>query len=455
MLTYVVFPWKLTVDWPVWVDTEAGSVTREPVLDIAIGTLVEACPEFMATWQLSGKPDCRVCGHASAVGFRPKSDSVVCADEAPMFAIKTALSSWSIKALVTLNGTVALPATGWSRGGTLTWVLLDESRMPGLLADAAPERVIWQALVPPPMSVCTLQAMPLTDTFAFPGPSRVKVWDAPWLGALITTDVVDETAEAVAVKVALVKPVPIVIEFGMVTVALEDVNAITVLVCAALPRLNVHALVPGVWMDAGEHTRLGPLDAGVMVRVAERTIAPRVAVMVALPDAFAAAAALKAADDAPAEIATEPGTVTWGLLLLSDTLAPFCPAGPLKETVQALELPAATVSGVQSTEAREDCAVTASEKVTEEPPKLAVRTAEPAVPPVAVKFALVVPDAIVTDGGTDAEELLLDNATVTPPDGAVAVRNTVQVAVAPGAMVPGVQDMLDNAACGCSVSVID
>jgi len=134
------------------------------------------------------------------------------------------------------------------------------------------------------------------------------------------------------------------------------------------------------------------------------------------------------------------------LLLVSDTFAPLCPAGPLKETVQALELPAVTVSGAQMTDAREDCAVTASEKVTEAPPKLAVRMAEPAEPPVAVKVALDVPDATVTDGGTDAEELPLDNATVTPPEGAVAVRNTVQVVVAPGAMVPGMQAMLDRAA---------
>jgi hypothetical protein len=183
-----------------------------------------------------------------------------------------------------------------------------------------------------------------------------------------------------------------------------------------------------------------------MVSVAERTIAPTVAVMVALPDALAAATALKPADDAPAGIATDAGTLTCGLLLVSDALAPLCPAGPLKETVQALELPAATVSGAHMTEASEDCAVTASEKVTEAPPKVAVRTAEPAEPPVAVKVTLDVPDATMTEGGTDAEELPLDNATVTPPEGAVAVRNTVQVVAAPGAMVAGVQARLDRAA---------
>jgi len=185
-----------------------------------------------------------------------------------------------------------------------------------------------------------------------------------------------------------------------------------------------------------------------MVSVAERTIAPTVAVMVALPDVLAATAALKPADDAPPGIAREAGTLTCWLLLLRDTVTPLCPAGPLKETVHALELPAVTVSGVQVTEASEDCAVTASEKLTEAPAKLAVRTAEPAEAPAALKVALVVPAATVTDGGTVAEELPLESATVTPPEGAVAVRNTVQVAVAPGAMVPGTQVMLERAAGG-------
>ena len=216
-------------------DTDAGRVTPAPTLDIAIATLVAACPEFKVNWQLSGKPDCRVCGHASAVGFRPNSETVVCADEAPIFAITVAFSSWSIKVLVTLNETVALPATGCLRAGTLIWVLLDESRMPGVLEDAAPESVIWQELLPPPMSVGGLQATAVTDTFEFDGPRSVRVCVTPC--APINTDVVDDTAVAVAVNVALVNPVPMVIALGTVIVALDDVRMITVLDCAALPRL--------------------------------------------------------------------------------------------------------------------------------------------------------------------------------------------------------------------------
>ena len=63
-------------------------------------------------------------------------------------------------------------------------------------------------------------------------------------------------------------------------------------------------------MVDGEHTRLGALDACVMVSVADRTMAPTVAVMVALPEALAATAAVKPADEAPAGIARDAGTVT-------------------------------------------------------------------------------------------------------------------------------------------------
>jgi hypothetical protein len=201
-------------------------------------------------------------------------------------------------------------------------------------------------------------------------------------------------------------------------------------------------------MAAGEQTRFGAPDRGAIVSVAVRTMPPRAAVMVALPDALALTAALKPAVDPPAGIGTEAGTLTCGLLLASDTFTPPCPAGPLKDTVQVLEVPTVRVSGVQVTEEREDWLVTASEKVTDEPAKLAVRIADPAEDPVAVKIALVVPDGTVTDAGTDAEELPLANATATPPEGAVVDRYIVQVAVAPGAIDPGMQDKLDKVTAG-------
>ena len=170
------------------------------------------------------------------------------------------------------------------------------------------------------------------------------------MGALISTDVVADTAAAVAVKVELVKPVPIVIEAGMVTLPLEEVRATTVFDCAGLPRLKVHVLEPGVWMVAGEQTRLAVL-AGVMVRDVERVADPTVAVMDALPEAFALAEALKVADDCPARIVAEAGTVTWALLLLRATVTLPDPAELPNDTVQVLVAPGAIAEGVQVTPA--------------------------------------------------------------------------------------------------------
>lgn len=107
-------------------------------------------------------------------------------------------------------------------------------------------------------------------------------------------------------------------------------------------------------MAAGEQTIFGTPEGGVMVSVAVRATPPMAAVIVALPDALAPTEAVNPPVDAPAAIDTEAGTRTCALLLLSDTLAPLCPAGPLNKTVQELELPTTTVSGVQVTEERED-----------------------------------------------------------------------------------------------------
>jgi hypothetical protein len=60
-------------------------------------------------------------------------------------------------------------------GGTLTCVLLDERLIAGLCAVAAPVRMIWQALVPPPIRVSGLQTIVLTATFELDGPRSVRV----------------------------------------------------------------------------------------------------------------------------------------------------------------------------------------------------------------------------------------------------------------------------------------
>jgi hypothetical protein len=46
---------------------------------------------------------------------------------------------------------------------------------------------------------------------------------------------------------------------------------------------------------------------------------------------------------------------------------------------------------------------------------------------VALKVAVVAPEATVTDAGTVSRALLLESVTVEPPEGAVCVKVTVQV----------------------------
>ena len=304
-------------------------------------------------------------------------------------------------------------------------------------------------VVPPPISVNCPHAIDVTRTFVSDPASKVRVWDTFWFGAPIETVVVVETAAAVALNVTLVKPAPMVMKRGIETLALEELSGICALDCAGLPRFKVHVVAPGVWIVAGEQTRLGALVDGVILRIAERTSVPAVAPMVALPAAFPATVAIKLIDIAPAGTVTDGGTVTWGLLLLSVTVRPPAPAGPLNETVQVLVPPAVTVPGLQATDDSADCGVTVSEKVTDVPFRLAVSSAEPDWPAVAVKFADIVPDWTTTVGGTAAETLLLlDSATVAPPVGAAAVRDTVHVLVALGATAPGLQLKLARPAAG-------
>ena len=101
-----------------------------------------------------------------------------------------------------------------------------------------------------------------------------------------------------------------VIDGGIARLALVEVRDIDLLVCAGLPRLKVHVLLPGVCIVVGVQTRLAAPEEDVILRAAERTTEPTVADIVALPDALAPAEAVNAAEEAPPGISTEAGTVT-------------------------------------------------------------------------------------------------------------------------------------------------
>ncbi len=91
----------------------------------------------------------------------------------------------------------------------------------------------------------------------------------------------------------------------------------------------------------------------------------------------------------------------------------------------------------------------ASDAVTFFPLRVAVRTADTLVATASVETetaALVFPAVIVTLDGSDAAELPLFRATVTPPVGAFAVRVTVPVAEFPPTTLVG-DTVIDFSAC--------
>ena len=184
------------------------------------------------------------------------------------------------------------------------------------------------------------------------------------------------------------------------------------------------------------------------MRLVDRTSATvrdepfRLAVRTALEAAKTAPPfAVKVALLAPASTSNEGGTMTAGLLLASDTTAPPASAAWVNVTVQLLEEPDPTVIGLQSNEETAGPgAVKVTDAVAFAPFRLAVRTAMEfvaTVPAVAVKLAEVAPADTDIAAGTTRAWLLLDNATLIPPEGAALVRVTVQVLVAPEAKVVG------------------
>jgi hypothetical protein len=193
----------------------------------------------------------------------------------------------------------------------------------------------------------------VTVTFVFTAINSVRACEALWLGALTKAVVLAETAVAVAVNVALVKPAPIVMDGGTVRLGLDEESNIRVLNGAGLCRLSVQLAVPGVWTIVGAHTMPAFPPAEAIVSTADCTTDVALANMVAMPPvAPLAAVAVTVAEALPAGIRIAPGKLTCGLLLESATVMPPVGAALVRETVQALDPPGSTVPGLQLTAAR-------------------------------------------------------------------------------------------------------
>ena len=153
-----------------------------------------------------------------------------------------------------------------------------------------------------------------------------------------------------------------------------------------------------------------------------------------MPTKLAEAVALKVALVAPAATVTEAGTVSADLLLASVTFDPPAGAICVKVTVQVLDVPGPTLGGLHARPETRTGAIRLIAAVCELGPSVAVTVAPWLLaieaPAVALKFAVLVPGAIVTDAGTISKGLLLLNVTLEPPARAAWVSVTVQLLVA-------------------------
>jgi hypothetical protein len=151
----------------------------------------------------------------------------------------------------------------------------------------------------------------------------------------------------------------------------------------------------------------------------------------------------------PAATVTEAGRVADGSLLDKDTETPLAGAAPLKVTVPEEDVPLATLVGFSATDVRATLAggVTVSATVLLTPlyvPVIVAETEEVTDLVVTVKVAVVAPAATVTETGTVAEALLLESATLAPPEGAVPFKVTVPVAEVPPVTLEGLMDSEDK-----------
>jgi hypothetical protein len=247
-------------------------------------------------------------------------------------------------------------------------------------------------------------------------PFTVAVMVAVWLLPIVP---------AVAVKVAVVVLDPTVTEAGTVSAAaLLDNVTVAPPVCDTVA---VQVALPPDPRLAGLHVT--PLNStGATSEIVAVCVLPfSVAVMVAVwLLAIVPAVAVKVAVVVLDPTVTEAGTVSAAALLDSVTVAP-----PVCDTVAVQVAPPADtrLAGLHVTPLNSTGATSEIVAVCVLPFSVAVMVAVwllPIVPAVAVKVAVVLADATVTDAGTVSAAVLLDNVTVAPP---VCVTVAVQVAL--------------------------
>ena len=443
----LVLAWKLTTDCPTGTGTEAGGFRCVLLVETLRATPVDVAAALRVTWQLNGDPALTDLGvQPMATGLKLTSATADCTDVLGRVAVMVARSSLLMTEAVALNAAPVLPWGTRTRVGTVNCAVLEESgtfRPPaGAGAGSVRAQVDW----PLPVSTCGLHEIEASE-----GSRAARSVTACAIPPDVETEagVLVVTAAALMVNVALVMPVPIVTEVGMVRLVEDESSETEVLAAAGLASVSVHVPVPGVWMVVGVQTRVA-FNGWNTVRTVVRATVVVVAVMLTLmlPPSDAALA-VKFAVLMPTGMVTVAGTVTLELLLANFTVTAAPEATLLRVTEHVLEVPCATLAGMQLTDATLAEVRTVKGNVVTAPFIDAVNMAVKSVtglPAVAEKATLLDPAVTRTLAGTDTAGLSLFSMTVKPPAEAFPVRVRVQLAEVVVAMAPGVQPRLASAA---------
>jgi hypothetical protein len=450
---------KVALDVPVPIVTDAGTVTAALPLDrLTLAGLSAALVRFTVQVELPGGVN------VLGIHVRPESTGaaavfrvrVAVLDVPFQVAVRTT-EVFALTAAAALAVKVALdvPVPIVTDAGTVTAALpLDRLTLAGL--SAALVRFTVQVELPGGVNVLGAHVRLESTGAAAVFRVRVAVLDVPFQVAVRTTEVFALTAAAaLAVKVALDVPVPIVTDAGTVTAALPLDRLTLAGLSAALVRFTVQVELPGGVNVPGEHVRL-PSTGGagafkVTVAVLDAPLQVAVSTTELLALTAAAAVAVNVVLDDPMPIVTDAGTVTAALPLDRLTLAGLS-AALVRFTVQ-VELPGGVnVLGAHvRLESTGGGGFRVKIAVLEDPVKVAVNTADvvalTATAALAVNVALVVPVPMVIDAGTLTAGFPLDRLTLTGLSAALA-RLTVQVELPGGVNVVGEQLRLDNTGTG-------
>ena len=355
------------------------------------------------------------------------------------------------------------PAVTFTPAGTLTIALLLDSETVVPPEGAIPLIVTVQLTVPGPVTVPGVQLrLMICSCCCVDGetvsPVVVVLPFSPAVSVALTAAAVPP---AEAMKVTKFCPAATVTLAGTVTVALLLDSETTVPPEGAFPLIvTVQLAVPGPVTVAGVQLRLVTCNCCVD----GDTIIPVVVVLPfspAISVALTAVAvppveAMKVTKFCPAATVTLAGTVTFALLLDSETTIPPEGAFPLIVTVQLAVPGPVTLAGVQLRLVTCSCCCVDGETVRPVVvvlpfnPASSVALTAVAVPPAeAMKVTKFCPAATVTLAGTVTVVLLLDSETTVPPEGAFPLIVTVQLAVPGPVTVAGVQ--LTLVTCSCCV----